>query len=398
MDPPAYDSSIEDIVTYYHHDGYTNRDILGFLLFTYHVSISLRTLERIKRRLSLRRRLNESPMHDIVQKILQLQENGFGNCGYKTMWRILNTRCGLRATQETVRRTLLLLNRDQVVGRRRRVLRRREYINRGPNCVVHIDGYDKLKPYGICIHGAICGFSRKILWLKACPSNKNPRYVASFFMDYIKKYGCVPRLVRADRGTEHSILRDLQISLRFNHGDSMAGFNSFQYGRSTANQRIEMLWSFLSRTFTGYWRNLFLDLIDQNVLDNSDRIHVEIVRYCFMPVIQKHLDVFAAWWNGHRIRSQRRRSVITDIPDVMFHQPYVFGTWDQSFPLPCSAVQLEDITRVYTEAPPTFGCSEEFLQLIEHEAGIQRGDIVAVKTGRHATALFLALVDCIQNV
>ena len=29
----------------------------------------------------------------------------------------------------------------------------------------HIDGYDKLKPYGFCVHGAIDGFSRRIMWI-----------------------------------------------------------------------------------------------------------------------------------------------------------------------------------------------------------------------------------------
>ena len=38
----------------------------------------------------------------------------------------------------------------------------------------HIHGYDKLKPFGFPIHGAIDGFSRKILWLNICPSNNEP--------------------------------------------------------------------------------------------------------------------------------------------------------------------------------------------------------------------------------
>ena len=44
-------------------------------------------------------------------------------------------------------------------------LRRRLYHNAGPNVVWHVDGYDKLKPYGFPIHGCIDGWSRKVLWL-----------------------------------------------------------------------------------------------------------------------------------------------------------------------------------------------------------------------------------------
>lgn len=31
------------------------------------------------------------------------------------------------------------------------------YINQGPNFVWHVDGYDKLSPYGLDIHGCIDG-------------------------------------------------------------------------------------------------------------------------------------------------------------------------------------------------------------------------------------------------
>ena len=41
--------------------------------------------------------------------------------------------------------------------RRTGKLTRRTYSSQGPNFIVHIDGYDKLKPFGFAIHGAICG-------------------------------------------------------------------------------------------------------------------------------------------------------------------------------------------------------------------------------------------------
>ena len=38
-----------------------------------------------------------------------------------------------------------------------RRLQRRIYLNNGPNYLWHTDGYDKLKPYGITIHGCVDG-------------------------------------------------------------------------------------------------------------------------------------------------------------------------------------------------------------------------------------------------
>jgi hypothetical protein len=60
-----------------------------------------------------------------------------------------------------VRIFLKTLDPCGVVNRKARLLRRRQYFNRCPNFVIHVDEYDKLKPFGISIHAAIDGFSRK---------------------------------------------------------------------------------------------------------------------------------------------------------------------------------------------------------------------------------------------
>ena len=46
---------------------------------------------------------------------------------------------------------------EGVSARRSHRLSRREYHSKGPNFLLHIDGYDKLKPFGFAIHGAIDG-------------------------------------------------------------------------------------------------------------------------------------------------------------------------------------------------------------------------------------------------
>ena len=46
--------------------------------------------------------------------------------------------------------------------------------------------------------------------------------------------GC-PRVLRADHGTENSVIAKMHIAFRMHHGDSIAGSKSFMYGPSTAN-------------------------------------------------------------------------------------------------------------------------------------------------------------------
>lgn len=63
--------------------------------------------------------------------------------------------CNYRQTVSSILRTL---DPDGVARRRHRVIDRRSYVNKGPNYLIHIDGYDKLKRYGFPIHGAIDGY------------------------------------------------------------------------------------------------------------------------------------------------------------------------------------------------------------------------------------------------
>ena len=117
---------------------------------------------------------------------------------------------GVITDKETVRITLKALDPDGVNRRAQQRLQRRRYLSRGPNYTWHVDGYDKLKPYGFAIHGAIDGYSRKILWLQVAASNKDPKTIASYYVNCIQQLKLVPRLVRADRGSENILIGGIQ--------------------------------------------------------------------------------------------------------------------------------------------------------------------------------------------
>ena len=123
--------------------------------------------------------------------------------------------------------------------RRAHSLKQRVYTVKGPNYVWHVDGYDKLKPFGFCIHGCIDGYSQRIMWLEVASSNNNPAVVAKYYLDCLINVKYAPRILRADYGTENSTLSYMQPIFRYNSRDSMAGIKSFMSGRSTSNQRIE---------------------------------------------------------------------------------------------------------------------------------------------------------------
>ena len=385
-------------IAFYYQQGFTYTDICGFLLLTHNTVVTLRQLKRILKRLCLRRRNVSSSLVDCLNCISNLYQRGFGECGYRTIWRMIDISTNLRVTQDTVRRILGIIDAEGVRLRGRHRLRRRQYQNKGPNFCVHVDGYDKLKPYGIAIHGAIDGFSRKILWLEACYSNNDPKIIAGYYLNYVKRIGGVPRLVRADAGTENVLLRDFQTTLRFDDVDPMSGFNSYQTGRSTSNQRIERFWGNLRIGFTVFWRNLFRDMVDSGMLRIDNQVHVEILRFCFMHLIQRDLDSFVELWNLHRIRQQRNVEMPCGIPSVLYHQPELFDTQDYMYPLRCSFQCIEHLQTTYTKPKARIGCRDEFIPVLEDLCDMEVDTLPKPDTVETARELFAALCELTDNL
>jgi len=386
---PGDNASVDELIQYYFSMQYTSDEICGFLMFVNGILLSVSSLKRIKKRLNLRKNNAESPLENVVRKIRTLHQKGFQNLGYKALWKLLNVSCGLRVTQETVRICLMNLDPEGVYLRSQRRLRRRVYYNKGPNYLIHVDGYDKLKPFGFPIHG----FSRKNLWLKVSPSNNNPKYVARFFLNYVKEIVRVPRIVRTDAGTENVLLRDLQISLRMDHMDDMCGRRSFHMGRSTGNQRIERLWGSLCPNFTEFWRSYFKDMRDSGLFNDTDPLHIECIRFCFFPIIQKHLNIFVENWNVHRIRSQRNQTMTsTGVPDIMYYQSEVYDARDYSLQLPCDLHVIDQLAEEYTEEHPSRGCSEEFLQILDWATDQTRNRLPVPQSADEAKQLFCAII------
>ena len=151
----------------------------------------------------------------------------------------------------------------------RHKFRRRTYSVKGPNYMWHLDRYDKLKPFSFPIHSAIDGYSRRILCLRVTCTNNDPQVIAGFYIQCFSVssksgmgvgWGGVPRVLRGDKGTENLTVDGIQRFLRRHSTNALSGTESFMYGRSVANQRIEAWWSLLRESESGWWINVFRGL------------------------------------------------------------------------------------------------------------------------------------------
>ena len=116
--------------------------------------------------------------------------------GYRGMWYLLLVSYGITTPRNVVMRMLRELDPAATEARRSKQLKRRRCKS---------DGYDKLKPYRLSIHGAVDSFSGKILRLEVCKSNNNP---------------INPNLLRIDTGTENGLNGKYTMCAERKHGST----------------------------------------------------------------------------------------------------------------------------------------------------------------------------------
>ena len=384
----------EEIIENYFNLGLTASEIALFLVSVHGIRISLRHLKRILRQLGCTRRRHPSDLNEVVQAVEEELRGSGSLLGYRAMHQRLINQYGLVTTREVVRHVLRIFDPEGVEYRSRHRLRRRLYRCKGPNYLWHIDGYDKLKPYGFCIHGAIDGFSRRIVWLEVASSNNDPRIIAQYFLDYVRQLGGTARIVRGDRGTENGNLAAIQRFFRRSMNDDFSGDKIFMFGKSTSNQRIEAWWGRLRQGCADWWIEFFKDLRDSGLYCDDNIIHCECLKFCFMDVIQSELHRAAKEWNIHRIRPSSNVESPAGKPDVMYFIPESVDAQDYVTPVDMDEIEIaEDMC---AERPQAKGCSPYFRELAEiimEDEGME-----LATTAEEALQLYFDLLDFIDDL
>ena len=306
------DNTEEVLIKYYFYRGYQYKDILDFLATYHNIEISERTLHRRLRIHGLSRRNPEYDVDTIITEIEGMLDGPDCIAGYRHVWHSLQLK-GYQVPRQVVELLLRELDPDGCQLRKRHKLKRRQYHNPGPNAVWHADGYDKLKPYGFPVHGCIDGWSRKLLWLVVTRSNNSPDNIGSYFLDEVKTCGGCPCELVTDLGTENKIMASMQAFFRDDE-------NAHKYVASPRNQRIEGYWSQYRRNRSGWWINLFKDLVEAGDLNTGDTLQKDCLWFCFSELLQEDLNAVKEHWNTHRIRKSRN-DTIPGVPEVLYYLP-----------------------------------------------------------------------------
>ncbi|KAK5619159.1 hypothetical protein CRENBAI_024064 [Crenichthys baileyi] len=235
------------------------------------------------------------------------------------MWQVLKQKYHLRVKRDQVMNLLRGLNPQGCERRARRRFIRRTYHSMGPNYMWHVDGYDKLKPFGLALSGCIDGFSRKVLWLVCGPTNNDPTVIAHYFLSCVRNLGVTPMRLRTDCGTENGTMAAIQCTLRHHHNDYYSGASSHM-AHPQKTRGLSPGGPYSERE----------DLRDAGYFNGSHE-HQCLLRYCFADVIQRDLDECVRLWNNHSIRPSRTASCPGGVPNELYYLPHRFDSRDCGF-------------------------------------------------------------------
>ena len=102
------------------------------------------------------------------------------------------SRIGVRVTWARMRASIHRVDPLGVAERSCQIIRCRTYSAPHPNYVWHMDSHHKLIRWRIVIHGAVDGFSRKVLYL-TCANNNRASTVVSLFSSAADSHGLPER-------------------------------------------------------------------------------------------------------------------------------------------------------------------------------------------------------------
>ena len=239
-----------------------------------------------------------SPQYDLVSSVVSLAADIQPNVGAGMLGGFLRS-LDIAFSARHVARVLREHNPIATALRATRTVSRRAYDAHRAMYLLHQDACCKLERYGWYIHGAIDGFSRFVVWMRAT-NNKLGLTPYTLFIDAIARYGAW-RLVRGDHGSENKLLAAM-CGVLHDLGGVYGAHMKYLAGLSVNNQRIERLWGDLPSVLKAM-RVLLESLEREGVLDVENPVHRFALDFVYLPILEEHLALWREMWNNHPVRT-----------------------------------------------------------------------------------------------
>ena len=164
--------------------------------------------------------------------------------GYRAMHQKLRQEHGINVRRDLVYATMQELDPEGLERRKvgiKNKKRKECFTTRGPNWVHSVDGHNKLMgfqsdTFPLAIYGSVDTASRKLLWLRVWTTNKEPKLIGRWYLEYLFENKVMPSYLRMDRGTETGVMSTIHAFLHRHHDMNVDPTATVIYGPSTANQ------------------------------------------------------------------------------------------------------------------------------------------------------------------
>ncbi|KAG0149119.1 hypothetical protein CROQUDRAFT_22467, partial [Cronartium quercuum f. sp. fusiforme G11] len=216
----------------------------------------------------------------------------------------------------------------------------------GPNFIWAMDGHDKLKPFGICIYGAIDSWSCQVLKLHVATNNNDPQRAGVQFLQIVEQMGVCPQKVTTDKGSETGDIATFQITflhligrLEWDEAEKRHLFTTSQH-----NQRIESLWGQVMKQKNITICDSIICAIVEELYDPGQPIHKHLQHhsfsFIFICLVQHILDSFILEHNFTRIAKSKYTLVPTGVaPEVCHYAPEKYKGTEGGIEVPKEVVQ-----------------------------------------------------------
>ena len=135
-------------------------------------------------------------------------------------------------------------------------------------------------------------------------------------------------------------------------------------------------------------------MVNNGVLNLLDPIHVQCLRFAFIPIIQSDLDNLCREWNVHRVQRNHHTDSPCGKPNVLFYQPELFGTVHYKHMLNEDITVIRDA--VGSKTLPELGCSDEFAEICLKI--MIDNDYLLLNNYVECVALFENIIEKLSNI
>ncbi|KAF8259282.1 hypothetical protein EI94DRAFT_1773974 [Lactarius quietus] len=334
--PCSPDNKLQPILTLYFHLGMSDTDITTAVMDHFdHMLYGLSTRQQKHTVQSI------APYVEDIKKC-------FPNRGAETIRKALLMENKIHVPRPIISEYLRQTEPDAVDAQWYKRFKRRTFVAIGPNEMWSLDQHDKFKRYGLFFHVGLDPFPGVIHWCKVWWTVRNPKVIASFYLDTARSIGGIPLIMQSDPGTENVNVAYAQTALRHQMDPSLDGSIQHRWFHKHGNIKPKIHWSIFRRD----WAIGFQVLLDKGVnngyYDIGDPLECLLFRFVFILFIQREVDAWVNQRNWTKCRADRKKVLPNGIPMLVLHKPHKWKVADYKISIP--SADFDEIKKKY--APP----------------------------------------------